>query len=98
MDVLLDEKLKCISVMTKTKTGEYLKLVESAYRNKGGISGQREALKQKTAISIRSRMINDIKEGTILPPIVIGIVVSEEEYEKNCFNQSSSSLHSINNT
>lgn len=92
MDVLLDEKLKCISVMTKIKTGEYLKLIENAYQNTGGILGQREALKQKTAIAIRNRMINDIKEGTILPPIVIGIVLSEEEYEKvkneeNFFNE-----------
>jgi hypothetical protein len=82
MDILLDEKLKCISVMTKMKIDDYLKYIEAAYRNRGGISGQREALKQKTAISIRNRMINDIKEGTILPPIVIGIVVNEEEYKK----------------
>lgn len=81
MDMLLDAKLKCISVMTKMKAGEYLQLAESAYKNRGGISGQREALKQKTAISIRNRMVEDIKAGTILPPIVIGIVVSAEEYE-----------------
>lgn len=80
--MLLDEKLKCISVMTKMKIDDYLKIVENAYQNRGGISGQREALKQKTAISIRNRMINDIKEGTILPPIVIGVVVNEGEYEK----------------
>ena len=80
--MLLDEKLKCISVMTKMIIDDYLKIVENAYQNRGGISGQREALKQKTAISIRNRMINDIKEGTILPPIVIGVVVNEGEYEK----------------
>lgn len=68
--------------MTKLKTDAYLKLVENAYENRGGISGQREALKQKTAISIRNRMIGDIKEGTILPPIVIGAVVSREKYAK----------------
>ncbi|RHK18851.1 hypothetical protein DW074_17670 [Ruminococcus sp. AF46-10NS] len=59
-----------------------LKLVENAYKNRGGISGQREALKQKTAISIRNRMIADIKEGTILPPIVVGIVIDEVKYKK----------------
>lgn len=82
MDMLLDEKLKCISVMTKLKTNVYLKLVEDVYENRGGIAGQRETLKQKTAISIRNRMVGDIKDGTILPPIVIGAVVNPEKYLK----------------
>ena len=68
--------------MKKIKINDYLNLVENAYKNRGGISGQREALKQKTAISIRNRMIADIKEGTILPPIVVGIVIDEEKYKK----------------
>ena len=82
MDILIDKKLKCISIMKKIKIDDYLKLVENAYKNRGGISGQREALKQKTAISIRNRMIADIKEGTILPPIVVGIVIDEVKYKK----------------
>ncbi len=82
MDILIDKKLKCISIMKKIKIDDYLKLVENAYKNRGGISGQREALKQKTAISIRNRMIADIKEETILPPIVVGIVIDEVKYKK----------------
>ena len=80
--ILWDKKLKCMSAITKMSVGEYLKIVGKAYQNRGGISGQREALKQKTAISIRNRMIEDIKDGTILPPIVIGLVVNEEKYQK----------------
>ncbi len=80
--ILWDKKLKCMSVITRMSVGEYLKIVGKAYQNRGGISGQREALKQKTAISIRNRMIEDIKDGTILPPIVIGLVVNEEKYQK----------------
>ncbi len=79
--ILWDEKLKCMSAIMEMSVGEYLKIVEKAYQNRGGISGQREALKQKTAISIRNRMIEDIKDGTILPPIVIGLVVNEEKYQ-----------------
>ncbi len=71
-----------MSAITRMSVGEYLKIVGKAYQNRGGISGQREALKQKTAISIRNRMIEDIKDGTILPPIVIGLVVNEEKYQK----------------
>jgi len=80
--ILWDKKLKCMSAITRMSVGEYLKIVGKAYQNRGGISGQREALKQKTAISIRNRMIEDIKDGTILPPIVIGLVVNEEKYQK----------------
>lgn len=81
-NILLDDKLKCISILTKMKVSNYLELVGKAYRNRGGISGQREALKQKTAISIRNRMIEDIKCGTILPPIVVGAVVNKERYDE----------------
>lgn len=82
MDILLDGKLKCISILTKMTVSDYLGLVEKAYSNRGGISGQREALKQKTAISIRNRMIEDIKGGTILPPIVVGAVVNGDKYDE----------------
>ena len=82
MDILLDGKLKCISILTRMTVSDYLGLVEKAYSNRGGISGQREALKQKTAISIRNRMIEDIKGGTILPPIVVGAVVSGYRYDE----------------
>ena len=82
MDILLDGKLKCISILTRMTFSDYLGLVEKAYSNRGGISGQREALKQKTAISIRNRMIEDIKGGTILPPIVVGAVVSGDRYDE----------------
>lgn len=82
MDILLDSKLKCISILTKMTVSDYLGLVEKAYSNRGGISGQREALKQKTAISIRNRMIEDIKGGTILPPIVVGAVVNGDMYDE----------------
>lgn len=82
MDILLDCKLKCISILTRMTVSDYLGLVEKAYSNRGGISGQREALKQKTAISIRNRMIEDIKGGTILPPIVVGAVVSGDRYDE----------------
>lgn len=80
--ILWDKKLKCMSAITEMTVDEYLKIVEKAYQNRGGISGQREALKQKTAISIRNRMVEDIKDGTILPPIVIGLVVNEEKYQR----------------
>ncbi len=86
-DTIIDKKLECCSVMSAMKISDYLELVEKVYEKKGGIQGQREALKQKTAITIRNRMIKDIIEGTILPPVVIGIIVSTEIYKKFEYNE-----------
>lgn len=55
--------------------GEYLALVEGAYGNRGGLKYQREALKTTSGRRIRTRMIDDILKGAVLPPLVLGIVV-----------------------
>lgn len=81
-DIIIDHKLNCCSIMEKMMVSDYLNFITPAYKDKGGIKGQREPLKQKTAITIRKRMINDIIEGTILPPIVIGIIVNEDIYHE----------------
>ncbi|NRF95829.1 hypothetical protein HQN89_34010 [Paenibacillus frigoriresistens] len=81
INILKDDRVECISVLTNMEISDYLELVENAYKNKGGIEGQRQSLKTKTAMSIRERMVDDIGRGTILPPIVIGVVIEESEYE-----------------
>jgi hypothetical protein len=60
-------------------TIEYLTIIDGVYKDKGGIDGQRSALKTKTAITIRNRMVDDIKSGAILPPIVIGVMAKGNE-------------------
>ncbi|NRD76222.1 hypothetical protein HPT25_01700 [Bacillus sp. BRMEA1] len=82
VNILRDERVDCFSVLTNIRIKDYLELVQTAYKSKGGIEGQRQALKTKSAIRIRQRMRNDIVKGTILPPIVIGIVLDKETYEK----------------
>jgi len=77
MDKLKDERVNCYSVMTQLTIGEYLDIVEKVYAKGGGIEGQRETLKTSTAIRIRKRMIEDLRLGTVLPPIVLGVVDSE---------------------
>lgn len=85
--IIVDKKLSCCSVMEQMKIEQYLKIVDSVYKNKGGIQGQREPLKQKTAITIRKRMIKDISEGAILPPVVIGVVLDEKPYSDFVYNE-----------
>lgn len=72
---LFDSRVNCWSLMTTMTIGEYLALVEGAYANRGGLKYQREALKSTSGRRIRARMINDIVQGAVLPPLVLGIVV-----------------------
>lgn len=80
-NIIEDKKVKCYSAMEMMTISKYLEIVDKVYANKGGIQGQRDALKQKTAITIRNRMIDDISKGAILPPVVIGVIVSEDIYD-----------------
>jgi len=58
----------------------YLQLAETAYQNRGGIKHQREALKTTSARRIRSRLVEDLRRGAVIPPLVIGIIVNDEDW------------------
>ena len=76
-----DARAKCLSGLGELPIEEYLKLIDEVYRESGGIPGQRAPLKTKTGINIRKRMVDDIRRGAILPPIVIGAVVDESTFQ-----------------
>jgi hypothetical protein len=78
IDKIKDTRVNCYSVMTQFQVGEYLKMVKSAFENRGGLEGQRDTLKTNTAIRIRKRMIKDIEAGAVLPPIVIGVIIPQD--------------------
>lgn len=79
--ILHDLRTGCLSAMLTTTVSEYMKLVETVYENRGGIEGQRAPLKTKTGIRIRKRMVSDISDGAILPPLVLGGILTEEEFK-----------------
>ncbi len=81
-ELLWDARANCYSLMTALSVDDYLKLVEEAYRERGGIDHQRAALKTTSAKRIRSRMVTDIQQGAVLPPIVIGVVVDDAELKE----------------
>lgn len=78
---LKDKRVDCLSIMVEMKIGDYLQLVEDAYKNAGGIEGQRSPLKTKTGITIRKRLVADIEAGAIIPPVVVGVLLKKEKYE-----------------
>jgi len=87
MDYLKDEKFGCHSIIDNMELNKYMSLIEVAYNTSGGINGQRTALKTKSAKQIRERMVDDFKNGAVLPPVVIGIVdnitLSDEIFHKD---------------
>ncbi len=81
-DVLKDERADCYSVMKTLPVSNYLSIVEKVYKDRqGGIEGQRDTLKTSTAIRIRKRMIEDLKKGAVLPPVVLGMLIPDDEFE-----------------
>lgn len=76
--LLRDDRVACWSMLIGMTVGDYLELVGGAYQKKGGLKGQREPLKTTTGRRIRARMVEDIKRGAVLPPVVIGAVVHED--------------------
>lgn len=85
---LEDKRVHCLSGLGQIAVREYLNLVNQVYRESGGIPGQRAPLKTKTGINIRKRMVDDIRRGAILPPIVIGAVVGNNVFESARQSQS----------
>ncbi|MBW0435194.1 hypothetical protein HGB47_16400 [Leptospira yasudae] len=79
---LVSQDKESLSISGTVKITEYLSFIEAVYKSKGGIDGQRSPLKSKTAIQIRNRMKHDIKNGAILPAIVIGLVADEKIHDQ----------------
>lgn len=80
MDWLYDERTECWSVQTTMSVRDYIAFVSDAHQAQGALSGQRDILRTTTAKRIRARMIEDLKLGAVLPPVVIGVVVNPEGF------------------
>ncbi|WP_377481072.1 MAG: hypothetical protein P2A85_13930 [Microcoleus anatoxicus] len=82
LDILKDEKVNCYSVMVQLSIEGYLSMVSKTFQNRGGLEGQRDTLKTTTAIRIRKRMVQDIEAGALIPPIVLGVIVSPDTFSE----------------
>lgn len=79
---LIDKRTDCLSVMTEISIKNYL----DNFKFENRIEGQREVLKTTSGIAIRERLIKDIAHGTVIPPIVLGIL-SEEKVALDSINE-----------
>ncbi|WP_407315992.1 hypothetical protein [Pseudomonas sp. nanlin1] len=78
---LKDGRSECWSIMVTVNSRSYLDLVEASYDKDGGLDGQRPAIKSKSGLKIRNRLVRDISQGAVIPPVVIGVVCSPEDYD-----------------
>lgn len=80
-DHLVDERVNCYSILMTIKIEDYLDFIQDVYKNKGSIEGQRSPLKTKSAQRIRRRLIDDLIKGTVIPPIVLGVKLNDENFQ-----------------
>lgn len=73
IDVMFDKRVNCYSCLTVINLRDYLNLIHKPLDNKGAIQGQREGLKTTTALRIRKRLVEDLRAGAVIPPVVLGI-------------------------
>lgn len=88
LTMLTDKKSDCVSIMATLKLTDYIALAEGAYADQGGLRGQRAPIRTKTGLKIRSRLVDDLKQGAVIPPIVVGGVLSSRTLSelKKCQN------------
>ncbi|HQU80906.1 MAG TPA: hypothetical protein PLU47_15745 [Azonexus sp.] len=79
---LEDTNSGCSSLMATIPLHAYLELVEVAYKGQGGLAGQRAPIRTKTGLKIRGRLVEDLKKGAVIPPIVIGGVPSSRHLSR----------------
>lgn len=79
---LRDARADCDSVIFSIDAKQFIDFILEAYENKGGIQGQRGPVKTKSAISIRKRLVDDLSQGAIVPPITVGILADRETRSK----------------
>lgn len=69
---LKDSRINCLSISVTTSIGEYVSwFTENGIENK--LEEQRSILNTRSANTIRKRLIEDLEQGAVIPPIVLGI-------------------------
>ncbi|WP_242039582.1 hypothetical protein [Anabaena sphaerica] len=82
IDIQEDTNLNCYSVLTVVSIRDFIEFIQPIHEQKGNLDEQREVLQTRSAKIIRNQMVEDLKEGGILPPIVLGIIYDSKKIKK----------------
>ena len=81
-ETMFDERSECVSVMASMSLEEYKAIAYESFVKGGNLDGQRDVIKKSAvAAKIRKRMMSDFANGAIFPAGVLGVFVSEEDFE-----------------
>lgn len=75
--ILKDKRTNCWSISTTVRIGDYCDWFE-LFGKDNKLEEQRPLLKTRSGNMIRSRMIEDLKQGAIIPPIVVGLAIEKD--------------------
>ncbi len=73
---LIDERIKGMSISATITVGEYMGWFNT-YGLENKLEDQRPVMKTRSANMIRKRLIEDLKQGAVIPPIVLGFTVPD---------------------
>lgn len=82
IDAVEDTRSNCYSILTRMTAREYLDFVRPAYEEQGRIYGQRPPLKTRSAQRVRERMLQDMIQGAVFPPMVLGLLYKDGPIQK----------------
>lgn len=75
--ILKDKRTNCWSISTTVRIADYCEWFE-LFGKDNKLDEQRPLLKTRSGNMIRSRMIEDLKQGAIIPPIVVGLALEKD--------------------
>lgn len=85
LNIILDNRVNGLSISATTTVAEYIE-----WFNKFGMDNkldeQRPVMKTRSANMIRKRLVEDLKAGAVIPPIVMGFALDTELRDVNTDN------------
>ncbi|OYP53178.1 hypothetical protein [Segatella bryantii] len=76
LNIIVDRRINGLSISATITIGDYMNwFLDHGLANK--LEDQRPVMKSRTANMIRKRLVEDLKLGAVIPPIVIGFAIED---------------------
>ena len=85
LNIILDNRVNGLSISATTTVAEYLEWF-NRFGMDNKLDEQRPVMKTRSANMIRKRLVEDLKAGAVIPPIVMGFALDTEHRDVNSDN------------
>lgn len=86
--LLYDRRSNCYSVLSEFPIQNYLDWYDR-YGEKNSLEEQRDVVRSTSANKIRARLIDDLTQGAVIPPIVLGLSINDS------FDVNNNNIHTL---